>query len=67
MTTKQTDQNPMRAIIYARVSTTDQNPANQIMELEAYAKKCFPDFERPKMSFRVQYHGENNVQTVTVG
>ncbi len=39
MTTKQTDQNPMRAIIYARVSTTDQNPANQIRELEAYAEK----------------------------
>ncbi len=29
----------MRAVIYARVSTTDQNPQNQIRELEAYAAK----------------------------
>jgi putative DNA-invertase from lambdoid prophage Rac len=29
----------MRAVIYARVSTTDQKPENQIRELEAYAEK----------------------------
>jgi putative DNA-invertase from lambdoid prophage Rac len=29
----------MRAVIYARVSTTDQKPENQIRELEAYAAK----------------------------
>lgn len=39
MTTKQNKKNPIKAIIYARVSTTDQNPANQIRELEAYAQK----------------------------
>lgn len=39
MSKKQSEKNPMRAIIYARVSTTDQNPTNQIRELEAYAQK----------------------------
>jgi len=29
----------MRVVIYARVSTTDQKPENQIRELEAYAAK----------------------------
>ena len=33
------EQATMKAVIYARVSTTDQNPANQIRELKAYAEK----------------------------
>ena len=35
----------MRVAIYCRVSTRDQHPANQRIELEAYAKRMGYEYE----------------------
>jgi DNA invertase Pin-like site-specific DNA recombinase len=71
----------MKAVIYARVSTTEQNPERQILDIKQYASyndieivKEFPDYitgiskqeDRPKFAEMMDYIEANNIKLIII-